>query len=82
MRHTLTLYHLHNCSAQPEFMFVMWCGTNPALDYNGAFVLSRHKTQASISQETEKVFREVATKHGVDYDVMCVSDNTQCPDNP
>ena len=63
-------------------MFVMWCGTNPALDYNGAFVLSRHKTQASISQETEQVFREVATKHGVDYDAMCVSDNTQCPDNP
>ena len=25
-------------------MFVMWCGSNPALNYNGAFVLSRGRT--------------------------------------
>ena len=63
-------------------MFVMWCGTNPALDYNGAFVLSRTKTQAGMTKQTETLFRAVASRHGLDYDEMCVSDNTACPDNP
>ena len=67
---------------QDDFMFVMWCGTNPALDYNGAFILSRDKTLAGIRPETEAEFRSVARSHGVDYDDMCVSDNTNCPDNP
>jgi len=25
-----------------DYMMVFWCGTNPALDYNGGFVLSRY----------------------------------------
>ena len=63
-------------------MFVMWCGTNPALDYNGAFVLSRSKSHSGITRETETLFRDVARKHGVNYDEMCISDNSACPDNP
>ena len=70
--------------SRPEenFMFVMWCGTNPALDYNGAFLLSRGRTEAGLPAEAEAAFREVAARHGVDWDSMCVSDNTQCPENP
>jgi len=67
---------------EPDFMFVMWCGQNPALDYNGAFVLSRGRTQEGMLGETEAQFREVAMQHGVEYDEMCLSDNTQCPQVP
>jgi len=67
---------------QEEFMFVMWCGSNPALNYNGAFVLSRGRTLSGINPDTESEFRRIAKNHGVDYDAMCVSDNTECPQNP
>ena len=63
-------------------MFVMWCGQNPALDYNGAFVLSRGRTEEDMLEDTREEFRMVAEKHGVDYDAMCLSDNTLCPENP
>ena len=77
-------WHIVSVSSwpQPQFIFVMWCGTNPALDYNGAFVLSRTRTLTGISPDTEYLFRQVATDHGVSYDDMCVSDNTDCPENP
>ena len=77
-------WHIVSVSSwpEPQFIFVMWCGTNPALDYNGAFVLSRTRTLTGISPETEALFRQVATDHGVSYDDMCVSDNTDCPENP
>merc|ERR1719348_1204658 len=63
-----------------NFMFVIWCGTNPALEYNGAFVLSRTRTAAGMSAEEEAAFRAVASAHGIDYDAMCLSDNTACPE--
>ena len=66
----------------PNFMFVMWCGQNPALDYNGAFVLSRGRTEEGMTADIEQQFRDVAEKHGVDYDAMCLSDNTECPESP
>ena len=72
----------HIVALDGDFMFVMWCGQNPALNYNGAFVLSRDRTEANMDAETEERFREVATRHGVDYDAMCLSDNTNCPDSP
>ena len=67
---------------QPQYMFVLWCGSNPALEYNGGFVLSRTRTLDDISPETEALFRQVAVDHGVNYDDMCVTDNTDCPENP
>ena len=63
-------------------MFVMWCGTNPALDYNGGYVLSRGRTEEGMSADTLAEFQEVASKHGLDWDSMCVSDNTNCPESP
>jgi hypothetical protein len=35
----------------PGWMLVLWCGTNPALDYNGGFVLSRGRTQDGMPAE-------------------------------
>jgi hypothetical protein len=35
----------------PAWMLVLWCGTNPALDYNGGFVLSRGRTQDGMPAE-------------------------------
>ena len=35
-----------------------------------------------INPDTESEFRRIAKNHGVDYDAMCVSDNTECPQNP
>jgi len=67
---------------QEDFMFVMWCGTNPALDYNGAFVLSRGRTEEGMEADTLAEFQAVAAKHGVDWDSMCLSDNTNCPESP
>jgi violaxanthin de-epoxidase len=70
--------------ALPEdnYMMVLWCGTNPALDYNGGFVLSRTRTQDDMSPESEAAFREQAAKFGLDYDAMCVTDNSACAANP
>jgi len=66
----------------PQFMFVIWCGENPALKYNGAFLLSRTRTQEGMSEEVEKVLKEVASKHDINYDSMCLTDNTSCPESP
>ncbi|XP_023348717.1 violaxanthin de-epoxidase, chloroplastic [Eurytemora carolleeae] len=65
-----------------DYMMVFWCGTNPALDYNGGFVLSRTRTQNEMPSEIEEEFRRVAASLGVDYDAMCVTDNTLCEENP
>jgi len=67
---------------QEDFMLVMWCGTNPALDYNGAFLLSRGRTEEGIEADSLAEFQAVAAKHGVDWDSMCISDNTNCPESP
>jgi len=67
---------------QEDFMFVMWCGTNPALDYNGAFVLSRGRTQEGMTEATLAEFQGVASVHGISWEDMCVSDNSACPENP
>jgi len=67
---------------EPDFMMVIWCGENPALNYNGGFVLSRGRTQEGMLPETEAAFRTTSTRLGFDYDTMCVSDNSACPEEP
>jgi len=66
----------------PNFMLVMWCGTNPALDYNGGFLLSRGRTQDGLTPESEEALRAVSERLGVSWDDMCITDNTQCPQEP
>ena len=88
---TLTNFHIFHFQIekwhivsrpQEDFMFVMWCGTNPALDYNGAFVLSRGRTEEGMQPGTLAEFQAVAAKHGVEWNSMCISDNTNCPESP
>ena len=78
----MQLFEALSSDAQRYSAMLCRCGTNPALDYNGAFLLSRGRTESGLPAEAEAAFREVAARHGVDWDSMCVSDNTQCPENP
>jgi len=59
-------------------MMVIWCGVNPAVEYNGGFVVSRFRTKDAIPPESAEEFRQVAARLGFDYDDMCESDNTAC----
>ena len=36
-------------------MMVLWCGTNPALDYNGGFVLSRYVALERVMCDVIKI---------------------------
>ena len=62
----------------PDWAFIIWCGSNPAMDYNGAFVMSRHRSLDALPVDIEAEFRDVASRFGMDYDLMCISDNTNC----
>ena len=68
----------HIVALEGDFMFVMWCGQNPALDYNGAFVLSRNRSNGTIPADLEPVIREELAKYGMDLDSMCLTDSTGC----
>ena len=62
-----------------DYVFVAWCASTPVVNYNGAFVLSRHRNLDALSPEAEGEFRATAEKLGIDYDSMCETDNTECP---
>jgi hypothetical protein len=38
----------------PDWALVIWCGSNPVLKYNGAFVVSRQRSLAGIPKVKEK----------------------------
>ena len=62
----------------PDWALVIWCGSNPVLKYNGAFVVSRQRNMLAITEEVENALRSEAARFGIAYDDMCVSDNTNC----
>lgn len=62
----------------PDWALVIWCGTNPVLEYNGAFVASRQRHLFDLPSDVEVKLREAATSFGIDFDAMCVSDNLNC----
>jgi hypothetical protein len=62
----------------PDWAFVLWCGSNPVVDYNGGYVISRHRNLDPITPEIEAEFRKVTERFGVNYDELCVSDNNHC----
>ncbi len=66
----------------PDWAFVVWCGSNPALDYNGAFVVTRNRNLDPLADlpEVEAELRAAAEAVGINYDDMCVTDNTECPE--
>jgi len=67
---------------EPDFIMVIWCGQNPVVNYNGGFILSRGRTQAEMLPSSEEAFRASCDSFGIDYDAMCVSDNSLCPEEP
>ena len=48
------------------------------MDYNGGYVISRHRSLAPMTSEVEIELRKVTAKFGVNYDELCISDNTHC----
>ena len=64
----------------PDWAFVVMCGSNPALNFNGAFVLTREKSIKALDSlpNVELALRATAESLGIDYDSMCESDNTNC----
>ncbi len=65
----------------PDWAFVVWCGSNPATDFAGAFVYTRNRSLDALDDlpEVEAELRAAAESFGIDFDEMCVSDNTDCP---
>ncbi len=65
----------------PDWAFVAWCGSNPALNYNGAFVITRERSLAPLEElpEVEQELRAAVESLGLDWDAMCETDNTDCP---
>ena len=65
---------------QGDYMFMLWCGHLPILEYNGGIVLSRKKNEYDMPTEYHKEFRRVARQHGINYDKdLCVNNNDDCP---
>merc|ERR1711963_9083 len=48
----------------PDWAFVIWCGHNPILNYNGAFVISRKRNLETLTPEVDNKLREAAEKYG------------------
>ena len=44
-------------SEDNQWSVVVWCGSNPMLDYNGAFMLSRSRSDGSIPADLEPTIR-------------------------
>ena len=44
----------------------------------GAFVVSRNQNLNNLTEEIDQELRSAAEKFGIDYDAMCISDNTSC----
>jgi len=61
---------------------VVWCGSNPMLEYNGAFVLSRHRSDGTLPADLEPTIRDVLVKYGMNLDNMCLVNSLECPVNP
>jgi len=65
-------------SEDNNWSVVIWCGSNPMLDYNGAFVLSRERSDGSLPPELEPVIREELGKYGLNLDEMCLTNSLAC----
>jgi len=65
-----------------DWSIVVWCGSNPMLEYNGAFVLSRNRSDGTIPAELEPEIREQLALYGMSLDTMCLTDSTNCVVSP
>jgi len=62
-----------------DWAIVVWCGSNPMLEYNGAFVLSRNRSDGTIPADLEGEIRDQLELYGMNLDTMCLTDSTNCP---
>jgi len=62
----------------PDYALVMWCGQLPVLDYNGVIAISRHRNGNKMPKKVEDDFRRVMSKHGLNWDEVCRSNNDHC----
>ena len=59
-------------------MFLKKVRKNIFLFFAGAFVVSRKQNLDNLTEEIDQELRSAAEKFGIDYDAMCISDNTSC----
>merc|ERR1719348_13625 len=64
-----------------DWAFVVWCAHNPILIYNGAFVLSRNRSDGTMPEDVEIAMREEIAKYGLKLETMCLTDSTWCDPN-
>ena len=64
----------------PDWALVIWCGHNPLLKYNGAFIISRYQSLEKLTPEIEAELRIATNNFGLNYDELCVSNNENCPE--
>jgi len=69
-------------SEDNQWSVVVWCGYNPMLEYNGAFVLSRSRSDGTLPADLEPTIREQLTKYGMNLDEMCLINSLECDPNP
>lgn len=65
-----------------DHMLLYWCGKIPIQDYNGGLLLSRYKSDVNLSDKSKVTLRKAAEKFNLDFDQMCISDNSWCPNSP
>lgn len=69
-------------SEDNQWSIVVWCGYNPMLNYNGAFVLSRSRSDGTLPADLEPTIREQLIKYGMNLDEMCLINSLECDPNP
>ena len=50
-------------------------------EYNGGLLLSRHRSDKSLTPESKAELQRVAKKFNLNFDDMCASNNEWCPEN-
>merc|ERR1719167_1565946 len=48
-----------------DWAVVVWCGSNPMLEYNGGFVLSRQRSDGTLPLELEGEIRKILETFGM-----------------
>ena len=61
-----------------DWAVVVWCGSNPMLEYNGGFVLSREKSDGTLPPELEGEIKNILETFGMKLEGMCRTDSTGC----
>jgi len=63
---------------EEDWMFYVWCSENLAAADAGAVVLGRARSIEDMPKSVEDRMRELTAQLNLDYDSMCVNDNTNC----